>query len=77
MPAIVTDGVEVTSTPATGDTYRLGETIEITVTFDNAVTVNTVRRHAPKIELRIPRVWDFKWAEYSSGSGGTAPGVHL
>ena len=68
-PQIVTDGVEVTSTPATGDTYRLGETIEITVTFDNAVTVNT-SSGTPRIELLLGS--GNKWAEYSSGSGGTA-----
>ena len=68
-PAIVTDGVKVTSTPATGDTYRLGETIEITVTFDNAVTVNT-SGGTPRIELLLGS--GNKWAEYSSGSGETA-----
>ena len=72
-PEIVTDGVEVTSTPATGDTYRLGETIEITVTFDNAVTVNT-SSGTPRIEfvLNGGESPENKWAEYSSGSGGTA-----
>ena len=68
-PAIVTDGVKVTSTPATGDTYGLGETIEITVTFDNAVTVDT-SGGTPRIELLLGS--GNKWAEYSSGSGGTA-----
>ena len=39
-PYIVADGVAVTSTPqAATDTYGLGEDIEITVTFDQAVTV--------------------------------------
>ena len=68
-PAIVTDGVQVTSTAATGDTYGLGEPIEITVTFDNAVTVNT-SGGTPRIELLLGS--GNKWAEYSSGSGGTA-----
>ena len=55
----------MTSTPATGDTYGLGEPIAITVTFDKPVTV--VGR--PGIVFRIdagPRL-----AVYSSGSGGT------
>ena len=72
-PAIVTDGVQVTSTPDTPDTYGLGETIEITVTFDTAVTVDTTGG-TPRIRFVLNggvnpvRVW----AEYSSGSGGTA-----
>ena len=72
-PAIVTGGVQVTSTPmATADTYGLGETIEITVTFDKAVTVDT-SSGTPQIAFRLdgdpnPN----RWAEYSSGSGGTA-----
>ena len=40
IPRIVTDGVRVTSTPASGDTYREGENIEITVTFSKAVVVS-------------------------------------
>ena len=72
-PAIVTDGVQVTSTPATADTYRLGETIAITVTFDNAVTVDTsggTRR--PGIAFRLDGGL-LRWAVYnSSASGGTA-----
>ena len=67
-PAIV--GVQVTSTPTTGDTYGLGETIEITVTFDNAVTVNT-SGGTPRIRFVLDGGVN-KWAEYSSGSGGTA-----
>ena len=68
-PAIVTGGVQVTSMAAADQTYRLGETIEITVTFDNAVTVNT-SGGTPRIELLLGS--GNKWAEYSSGSGGTA-----
>ena len=70
-PAIVTDGVQVTSTPAAGDTYRLGETIEITVTFDNAVTVNASSVGPPRIQFRLTGSQN-RWAEYSNGSGGTA-----
>ena len=70
-PAIVTDGVEVTSTPrATPDTYGLGETIEITVTFDSAVTVDT-SGGTPRIQFRLDGALN-RWAEYTSGSGGTA-----
>ena len=68
-PAIVTNGVEVTSTPATGDTYGRGETIEITVTFDNAVTVDTSGGR-PRIAFHLDG--GLRWAVYSSGSGDTA-----
>ena len=70
-PAIVTDGVRVTSTPAAGDTYGLGETIEITVTFDNAVTVDT-SGGTPRIQFRLGPPRTDRWAAYSRGSGGTA-----
>ena len=76
-PVIVTDGVQVTSTPmatADADTYGLGETIAITVTFDKAVTVDTsggTRR--PGIAFRLDGDLNpNRWAGYSSGSGGTA-----
>ena len=71
-PEIVTGGVQVTSTPmATADTYGLGETIEITVTFDNAVTVDASSVGPPRIQFRLDGGVN-KWAEYSRGSGGTA-----
>ena len=71
-PAIVTDGVQVTSTPrATPDTYGLGETIEITVTFDSAVTVDT-SGGTPRIQFRLGPPRTDRWAEYTRGSGGTA-----
>ena len=69
-PEIVPGGVQVTSTPATGDTYVLGETIAITVTFDKAVTVDTSGGR-PRIQFRLDGSVR-KWAGYSSGSGGAA-----
>ena len=69
-PAIVTGGVQVRSMPiATPDTYGLGETIEITVTFDHAVTVDT-SGGTPRIQFRFDGAVN-RWAAYSSGSGGT------
>ncbi|MCY4417937.1 MAG: cadherin-like beta sandwich domain-containing protein, partial [Chloroflexi bacterium] len=41
IPLIVTDGVQITSNPASGDTYQAGETITFTVTFDSNVAVDT------------------------------------
>ena len=63
----------MTSTAATDNTYRLGETIEITVTFDTEVTVDTTGG-TPEIELVLNGTGsaEFRAAEYSSGSGGTA-----
>ena len=66
----VTD-VDVTSTPtAAADTYGRDETIEVTVTFDQAVTVTGT----PRIQLRIgggdPQ--HLKWADYAGGTGTTA-----
>ena len=68
-PAVAS--VDVTSTPsATTDTYGLDETIEVTVTFDQAVTVTGT----PRIQLRIGGggTQHLKWADYSSGSGNEA-----
>ena len=66
----VTD-VVVTSTPtATADTYGRDETIEVTVTFDQAVTVTGT----PRIQLRIGggAQDNLKWANYAGGTGTTA-----
>ena len=66
----VTD-VDVTSTPtAMTDTYGRDETIEVTVTFDLAVTVTGT----PRIQLRIGggAQDNLKWANYASGSGNEA-----
>ena len=75
-PAIVAGGVQVTSTPqATSDTYGPGETIELTVTFDKAVTVDTTGG-VPRILFQYGRYGTNQtyigWAEYSGGSGNTA-----
>ena len=62
-PFIVTDGVSVTSTPqAATDTYGAGETIEISVTFNEAVTATT----ATDFVLDVAGA---KRAPLSSGSG--------
>ena len=68
-PAVAS--VVVTSTPtAAADTYGLDETIEVTVTFDQAVTVTGT----PRIQLRIGggAQDNLKWANYASGSGNEA-----
>ena len=62
--------VEVTSDPGADETYALGDTIQVTVTFDQAVTVDT-SGGTPRIQLRVSG-GDPEWADYSSGSGNEA-----
>ena len=65
------DGLDVTSTPkAAIDTYGWDETIEVTVTFDQAVRVTGT----PRIQLRIGggNQEHFRWADYVGGSGSAA-----
>ena len=52
-PPVIT-GVEITSSPAFGDTYRRGENIEVTVTWDEDVTWNVSATNAViRVRLRI------------------------
>ena len=67
--APVAIGVEVSSAPASGDTYWLGETIRVTVTFDEAVDVDTAGG-APRLKLDLdPADWGEQWAVYEGGTG--------
>ena len=65
--------VVVTSNPGADETYAPGDPIQVTVTFDQAVTVNT-SGGTPRIQLRVgggdPQ--HLKWADYESGSGNEA-----
>ena len=65
--------VDVTSDPGGDDTYAIGETIQVTVTFDQAVTVDT-SGGTPRIQLRVGggNSEHFRWADYTSGSGNEA-----
>ena len=67
-PAV--SSVDVTSDPGGDDTYAIGDTVQVTVTFDQAVTVTG----APRIQLRIGggNSEHFRWADYTSGSGNEA-----
>ena len=63
-PAVT--GVRVSSTPASGDTYLLGETIRVTLAFSETVNVTG----APRLKIDMdPADWGEKWASYESGSG--------
>ena len=61
-------GVAVSSRPASGDTYALGETVRIRVTFSEAVAVTG----SPRLKIDMdPADWGTKWAAYESGSGAS------
>ncbi len=63
-PAVT--GVEVTSDPGTDDTYGLGDVIQVTLTFSEAVDVTGT----PRLKIDMdPAEWGEKWAAYDSGSG--------
>jgi len=65
-PAPSVAGVAVTSDPAGGDTYALGETIEVAVAFTQAVDVTGT----PQISIDMdPAEWGEKQAGYESGTG--------
>ena len=75
-------GVALTSVPRDGDTYALGETIEVKATFSEAVDVDTTGG-TPRLKIRMaPYLWwmnqglswmgtdhEERWANYASGSG--------
>ena len=62
-------GVEVTSNAGDDDTYILGETITIKVTFSEAVNVTGT----PQLKIDMdPAEWGEKVVDYESGSGTTA-----
>ena len=64
-PPTVT-GVSVVSSPASGDTYLLGETIRIRASFSEAVAVTG----SPRLSIDMdPAAWGTKQAAYASGSG--------
>ncbi|MYK88842.1 MAG: hypothetical protein F4018_11190 [Acidobacteria bacterium] len=59
-------GVDVTSDAGNDDTYALGETITITVTFSEAMTVTGT----PQLKIDMdPADWGTKVVDYESGSG--------
>ena len=67
-PATVT-GVAVTSDAGDDATYGFGETVRVTVTFSEAVTITGV----PVIGIDMdPAAWGEKRAAYESGSGTTS-----
>ena len=60
-PPAITAGPTITSSPASGDAYGQGETITLTVTFSEAVTVND----DPRVRLDVGE--RKRYARYSGG----------
>ncbi len=63
-------GVEISSRPARGDTYRAGESIDVTLTLDQEVEVVGRSMMALYLDGRAGSGW--RGADYHSGSGTTA-----
>ena len=60
--------VAITSTPADGEAYATGETVQVSLTFTEAVTVDTTDG-APRLRIKLDPAYGEKWADYSGGSG--------
>ena len=68
-PSPSVTAVAISSEPAGGDTYVLGETVRVTVIFSAAVEVDTTGG-TPRLAIDMdPAEWGQKWARYESGSG--------
>ena len=62
--AVDYQGVRVVGAPS-GDTYLLGESVQVTLTFSETVAVTG----APRLKIDMdPAEWGEKWAAYASGS---------
>ena len=65
-------GVAITSDPGDDDNYATGDAVEVTVTFDEAMTVDTTNG-TPRIVVGLTDLsTGDRWAGYVSGSGTTA-----
>ena len=58
----------ITSTPADGEAYAPDETVQVSLTFTEAVTVDTTDG-APRLRIKLDPAYGEKWADYSGGSG--------
>ena len=69
-PPSVSAGPAIASAPASGDTYRAGETITVTLTYGEPVTVTG----KPRLRLKIGD--QKRWAGYASADGATLNFTH-
>ena len=70
-PVIVTGGIAVTSSPASGDTYGTGEQIVFSATFDQAVEVTGT----PEFEFSLRDDIDHESVEFATLTGGSGTTV--
>ena len=62
-------GVAVSSSPTSGGTYVIGDTIQVTLTFSEEVEVTGT----PRLKIDMdPSEWGEKWAGYEGGSGSAS-----
>ena len=66
VPAV--SGAAVTSNPVADDTYIVGDAIRVTLTFSEAMDVDTTDG-TPRLKIKMDPQWGEKWADYASGSG--------
>ena len=64
-PAPSVTGIAVSSSPKADQTYALGETIRVRLTFSDAVDVSG----SPRLKIKMAPGYGEKWATYASGSG--------
>ena len=64
-------GVAVVSDAGADDTYALGETIRVRVTFGEKVAVDT-SGGTPRVKIKMDPRWGEFWAAYGSGGGTNA-----
>ena len=62
--------VAVTSDAGSDDTYRKDDVIQVTVTFSEAVDVDTADG-TPRLTIKMDPEYGEKWASYQGGSGST------
>ena len=58
-------GVEITSDPGAGDLYGIGESVEVSVTFNAQLDVTGT----PRLKIRLAQGSGERWADYHSGTG--------
>ena len=70
VPATSVTGVSVVSDPGADQTYGIGDTISVQVTFNQLVVDVDTSGGTPRIKIDMdPAEWGEMWASYSSGSG--------
>ena len=70
VPSTSVTGVSVVSDPGADQTYGLGDTIQVRVTFNQLVVDVDTSGGTPRLKIDMdPAEWGEKWASYASGSG--------